>query len=151
MEILYNDEQKATLAKRMSIISTLKTSMIIAVIFFLLILTGGGTLIYFNYTFLGIVVCLFGILPFIVSILFCTYTFSITKCIKKGNYSVVKVKVAESKAVQGTPYWHTVTPEDGGVVYYYTETPLKEVKAGDELDSIICHSKHLIIFAVDPI
>lgn len=151
MEVIYTDEQKATLAKRMSIISTLKTSMIIAVIFFLLILAGGGALIYFNFTFIGVVVCVLGILPFIMSILFTTYTYSMTKCIKKGNYSVIKIKVNESKPIQGTPYWHTVTPEDGGVVYYYTETPLKELKPGDELDSIVCHSKHLIIFAVDPV
>lgn len=147
----YEKEQADILIERTGFLKGLKISMIIAALFFMAIFIGGIILIYYSFPFWGVVTCVLDLLPLIMSFIFCSYVFTMSKCINKGQYTVIKSEIQEAKPIQGSPYWHTIQTKDGGQLYYFTEEALKNIKPGTIVDTIICEAKHIIMFSVDPI
>jgi hypothetical protein len=147
----YEKEKADLLIEKTGFLKGLKISMVIAVLFFMAIFIGGILLICYSFPFLGVITCVLDFLPLIMSFAFCSYVFTMSKCIKKCQYTVIKSEIQEAKPITGSPYWHTIQTKDGGSLYYFTEEALKEVKPGTIVDTIVCEAKHIIVFSVDPL
>ncbi len=151
MPIEYSQEQVNTLRERMSFLKNMKTFIFIATLFFYAILASGIALIYYHLAFIGVVIILVSILPCIVISAALSYASIILSALKKGEYMVFEVECQSAKKLDGNGMWYEIELKNKHTMYYYTEEPNKEIPQGTLLHSIVCKSKHSLMFCVDPI
>jgi hypothetical protein len=63
-----------------------------------------------------------------------------------------EVECKDATPVEGNGLWKEITVGEKNMkVYYYSDTPHKELPAGTIVHTIVCKSKKRIMFAIEPI
>ena len=151
MPIEYTNEQANILRERMSFLKNMRACIVVAAIFFFALLITGCMLIYNSLAFWGVILIIIVALPCFLSSKFISYANILISSLKKHNYATFKVYVKTSNKLDGNGMWHEVVTEDDMKMYYYCETPNKDVMPGTMLHAVVCKSKKSLMFLVDPI
>lgn len=151
MPIEYTKEQAAILTERMSFLKNMRICIVVAAMVFFSLLIAGCALIYNSLAFWGVILILIVALPCFLSGKFISYANTMISCLKKHNYATFKVYVKTSNKLDGNGMWHEVVTEEDLKMYYYCETPHKDVVPGTMLHAVVCKSKKGLMFLVDPI
>lgn len=152
MRIEYNDYQSEELIKRMSFLKSMRTCMWVVTAILLAVFGIGIALIYYHLAFLGVVIIFVDILPLIIAIGVLSYSITLVSSVNKKKYMCFEVECKDATPVEGNGLWKEITVGEKNMkVYYYSDTPHKELPAGTIVHTIVCKSKKRIMFAIEPI
>lgn len=152
MRIEYNDYQSEELIKRMSFLKSMRTCMWIVTGILWAVFGLGIALIYYHLAFLGVVIMVINLLPLIIACGVLSYSITLISSLNKKKYMCFEVECKQSTPVEGNGLWKEITVGENNMkVYYYSDTPHKELPAGTIVHTIVCKSKKRIMFAIEPI